>query len=226
MPPSIDTVLFDAFNTLWHPARAVADMWADVLKKFGAVRTAKEIISAVAEHQTWMEPRALCFETSGHPVDDETIEALWTEFDGRVLPSLGVHVSDEAVVSNAFPIFSDFNALYDDTVEVLASVRRMGYRMAIVSNGVYQRRAAARLGVAEYFDSIIGSWHVGFMNPDPEISTWHWGNWASRRNRRSWLAIGGITTWKAPGRWECARYTLDAERLSTNLGTKYRPSTG
>ena len=144
-------------------------MWADVLDQFGAARTAKEIMSSVAEHQPWMESQGWSFETSGQPVGDEEIEALWTDFDGRVLRSLGVHVSDEAVVSNVFPIFNDFNALYDDTVEVLESVRRMGYRMAIVSNGVYQRRAAARLGVAEYFESIIGSWHVGFMKPDPEI---------------------------------------------------------
>ena len=80
-----------------------------------------------------------------------------------------VHVSDETVVSNVLPMFGDLNSLYDDTVEVLASVRMMGYRMAIVSNGVYQRRAAARLGVAEYFDSVVGSWHEGFMKPDPEM---------------------------------------------------------
>lgn len=139
MASRTDAVLFHAFNTLWCQARPVADIWADALAHFGAIRTAKEIMSVVAEHELWMGPRVLSFETSRQPVDDESIETLWTEFDGRVLRSLGVRVSDEAVVSNVFPIFTGFNALCDETSEVLESVRKMGYRMAIVSNGVYQR---------------------------------------------------------------------------------------
>ncbi len=169
MPSSIHAVLFDAFNTLWRPARPLVDMWADVLAQFGAVRAGSDIMSAVAEHQPSLERRALTFETSGRPVDDDTIAALWTKFDRQVLRSLGIEVLDEQVASNVFPIFADFGSLYDDAVEVLASVRTMGYRMAIVSNGVHQQRVAARLGIAGYFDIIIGSWHVGCKKPGPDI---------------------------------------------------------
>ena len=41
--------------------------------------------------------------------------------------------------------------------------------MAIVSNGVYQQRNAARMGIEKFFDSMIGSWHVGFLKPDAGI---------------------------------------------------------
>jgi HAD superfamily hydrolase (TIGR01549 family) len=169
MASRIDAVLFDAYYTLWFPARTVEEMWADVLDQFGTFRTHREIMSAVAEHDRWKELRLLSFETSEQPVDDETIEVLWADFDGRVLHSLGVHASDEAVASKVLPVFNDFNALYDDTLEVLASIRKLGYRIGIVSNGGYQRRAAARLGIERYFESIVGSWHVGFMKPDPKI---------------------------------------------------------
>ena len=40
--------------------------------------------------------------------------------------------------------------------------------MAIVSDGVYQEEAARRMGIAEYFNAIIGSIHVGVRKPMPE----------------------------------------------------------
>ena len=66
-------------------------------------------------------------------------------------------------------MFDGLDVLYDDTVDVLASLQEMGFPMAIVSNGVYQQRNAARMGIEKFFDSIIDSWHVGFMKPDARI---------------------------------------------------------
>jgi putative hydrolase of the HAD superfamily len=67
------------------------------------------------------------------------------------------------------PVFAGLGVLYDDTVDVLASLQEMGFPMVIVSNGVYQQRNAARMGIEKFFDSIIGSCHVGFMKLDARI---------------------------------------------------------
>ena len=169
MPSKINTILFDAIGTLWHPARPITEMWMDVLLRFDVVRTPQEIFLAATEHLHWQAPQFLAFETSGQPVDDETIEAVWLEFDKRVLQSLGINASTDDIVREVYPIFEDFNALYENTVDVLASIQDMGYRMVMVSNGVYQRKAVAKLKILNLFDSIIGSFHVGFMKPDPKI---------------------------------------------------------
>ena len=66
-------------------------------------------------------------------------------------------------------MFDGLDVLYDDTVDVLASLQEMGFPMAIVSNGVYQQRNAARMGIEKFSDSIIGSCPVGFMKPDARI---------------------------------------------------------
>ena len=53
-PSTIDTVLFDAVDTLWHQSGSILDIWADVLEQFAAIRTTKEIIRADFEHQPWL----------------------------------------------------------------------------------------------------------------------------------------------------------------------------
>ena len=45
----------------------------------------------------------------------------------------------------------------------------MGTQVAMVSNGVNQERTSLLLGIERYFDSFVGSIHVGHAKPDPEI---------------------------------------------------------
>ena len=169
MQPRIDTILFDAVNTLWHETHSIIDVWAEVLGRFDTVRSPKEIFMAEVEHLPWLHEHANSLETSGRPASDETIETLWAGFNQLILRSLGMDVPIETVVSKVLPVFDGIDVLYDDTLDVLTALQRMGYRMAIVSNGVYQQKNAAMMGIEKYFDTIIGSWHVGYMKPDPEI---------------------------------------------------------
>ena len=138
-PSTIDTVLFDAVDTLWLQSGSILDIWADF------------------EHQPWLEPQLASFEISGKPVSDEAINAFWIEFDRRMLRSLGIEASVESVVSKVLPMFAGLDVLYDDTVDVLASLQEMGFPIAIVTNEVYQQRNAARMGIEKFFDSFIGS---------------------------------------------------------------------
>ena len=168
-PSTIDTVLFDAVNTLWHQLGSILDIWANVLEQFDAIRTPGEIIRTDFEHQPWLVTQVASFETSGKPVSDKAINALWIEFDQRMLRSLGIAASIESVVSNALPGFSGLDVLYNDTVDVLASLQETGFPMAIVSNGVCQQRNAARIEIEKFFDSIISARHVGFMETNARI---------------------------------------------------------
>ena len=60
--------------------------------------------------------------------------------------------------------------LYDDVFPVLASLRRRGVRTALISNCSHSTRPVVeRLGLDAVFDSIILSFEVHAMKPDPAI---------------------------------------------------------
>ena len=59
---------------------------------------------------------------------------------------------------------------YPDTAAVLASLKRQGLRIAVVSNIAFDLRPAfAALGVLEDVDEYVLSYEVGAVKPNPEI---------------------------------------------------------
>ena len=60
--------------------------------------------------------------------------------------------------------------LYDETLDVLATLRHRGIRLALLSNvGPEPRPTLARLGLTGMFDAEVLSLEVGVVKPDPEI---------------------------------------------------------
>ncbi len=59
--------------------------------------------------------------------------------------------------------------LYSEVDDVLEQLRSDGYWLGIVSNGVNQDKSAGVLRIADYFEVIVWSAHVGFSKPMPQI---------------------------------------------------------
>ena len=94
---------------------------------------------------------------------------MWAASETRVIDRLGLAADPNRLRRAAAQRFTVNFELYSETMEVLEEIRATGTKMAIVSNGVNQERTARQLDVDEYFFDIIGSVHVGFAKPDPEI---------------------------------------------------------
>lgn len=61
---------------------------------------------------------------------------------------------------------------YPDTAEVLAALKQLGIRTAVVSNIAFNIRPAfAAIGADEYVDEFVLSFEVGAVKPNPEIFT-------------------------------------------------------
>ena len=115
-----------------------------------------------------LTPEWQAFETSGVPAEPSALDAFLKGFNRLVQRELGVKLDLDSVQPKIGDRYIDNRQLYPDTLPVLRGLQD-SYRMAIVSNGVYQEERSSRLGMSAYFDAIIGSLHVGFRKPMRQI---------------------------------------------------------
>lgn len=162
-------VFLDAFNTLWYVKRPPTQIWHELLADMNEGRSIEQIRAAEKREQAELSERWEGLETSGRPNDMSVIDAVWEDYDSKVLNHLGLSVDRNTLKSEIIPRFANMLALFDEAREVLAALRGQGYRIAIVSNGGQQESAAKQFGIDRYIDAIVGSWHVGFKKPMPEI---------------------------------------------------------
>jgi len=151
-----EAVLLDLYDTIvwseWFRMRDTMaaligdEMEADRLQKaFEATRPAR----GVGEFEGARGDMAAVLEAAGVAHDDVLIDGL-VELERSHLEN-GVH-------------------LYDDVFPVLASLGKRGVRTGLVSNCSHSTRPVVeRLGLEEVFDSVILSFEVRSMKPDPAI---------------------------------------------------------
>ncbi|MFN2464956.1 MAG: HAD family hydrolase [Candidatus Dormibacteria bacterium] len=147
----------------------------------------------------------------------EMAREFWTEYNLLVLGGLGIEGERltelvEAVYTRAWS--PDAWQPFPDALPTLDELRRMGIRMAIVSNFVDTLPEVCRShGLTEYFEVIVASVDAGAMKPDKRIwdvalrrmgvdpgSAWHVGDnyWADVMGARAagihpvFLDRGGI----------------------------------
>lgn len=162
-------VLFDAYDTLWYQTRSHVEIWGGLLAQLGHERPLGDIWDAVEGALGVFTPRYRAFETSGKRADPSELLQLWEDWDVHILEHLGVELSRDVVSSKVMPGWDADLALYPEVVDALEQLRSDGYRLGIVSNGVNQEKSTDALGIAEYFELIVGSAHVGFRKPMPQI---------------------------------------------------------
>jgi HAD superfamily hydrolase (TIGR01549 family) len=111
-------------------------------------------------------------ETQSASATDDQVRDYFRRFDKHVLDAVGLIDDQIEVISRIEDWFRDFGwptELFPEVLLVLEEIRRREIRMAIVSNGYGQVGLAAQLGIAGFFDSIVGSHYVDYEKPMPEI---------------------------------------------------------
>lgn len=97
-------------------------------------------------------------------------DKVFDEYDRKILKD-GKKL-DREVFFNDFLRFYTTNCVpYHFTDNVLSSLRKKGYKIGLITNGVseIQRAKVCALGIEKYFDSIIISGEFGKNKPDPSI---------------------------------------------------------
>jgi HAD superfamily hydrolase (TIGR01549 family) len=169
MMTSYTAVLFDAGGTLWYARKTVVEVWHEVLAAQGQEVSIEQINDAWQTMQPMRQGQGDAFETSGTPTSLAGVQEYLDRFNRKFLGELKIMDEDATLAGRVHNGFENNRVLYPETAEVLEELQGRGYRMAIVSNGYEQEQTAAKLGIASYFDTIIGSFYVGFRKPMPEI---------------------------------------------------------
>ena len=166
---AISAVLFDAGGTLWRVKAPRAEVWGGLLSEMGFDVPLERLDQAVEEADQQVAPRWDALDASGRPNGPSAIEDLWDDWAEIVLQGVDVRLDIEQLRPRLSERYRGNRELYPETLGVLTRLRDMGLRMAIVSNGVDQEANTVRRGIAGFFETVIGSIHVGFAKPAPEI---------------------------------------------------------
>jgi len=166
-------VLFDADDTLWHSAGwSNENVWHTMLGEFGFELELEAVEEALKSATTTLQSEWNAIQTRGTPATAEEVGAYFRRLDKHVLDTLGLVHDEEAMIDRVEVWFGAFVRpveLFPDTTGVLGEIRRLGFRVGIVSNNFYQSGTARRVGIATYFDTIVDTGSTGYRKPMPEI---------------------------------------------------------
>jgi putative hydrolase of the HAD superfamily len=152
--PTYDAVLLDLYDTLvWSDwltwQHALADRLQISPQAMGEVFTITRPARSKGDNADESADMAAILEAAGHPPDPDLVAELLA-MEGELMRDR-VH-------------------LYDDSLEVVRELRSRGVKTALVSNCSYNTvPIVERLGLEAEFDSVILSFQVHAMKPEPEI---------------------------------------------------------
>ncbi|MDQ7848827.1 MAG: HAD family hydrolase [Armatimonadota bacterium] len=178
--PLLQGAIFDLFGTLVRPLRphlsAVGPNSSDVFEEANTAGLLR-----------WAQARGLPVPAEAAEVVHEARQWMWTETaaTGRQLLNRQAMAraaqrlgwpQDPAFLEEASWVFFQpeiaMIAPYPDAADVLAALRDMGLRLAVVSNASDHRlveAVLARTGLAQYLDPVVSSAGYGRIKPDPGI---------------------------------------------------------
>lgn len=165
----INTIFFDAADTLFYIKEGLGNTYASVAKKHGADPDPNLLRKAFSKAFPSAPPLAF------GAVCDEERKVLeknyWRDIVKKVYQEVGMFDGFDSHFDELFEVFrSDAWDIYPETKEVLITLKRHNYRLGIISNfdsRVYD--VMNNLEIHEYFDSFIISSEAGHAKPDPDI---------------------------------------------------------
>jgi len=166
----IKTVFFDAAGTLMRPVRPVGESYALVAGNYGMSVPAAEVSARF--RACFGNAPPLAFPAAENNGIRELERGWWRALVARVFEPYGRFERFDEYFTDLFAYFSraDSWRLFPETEETLASLKRRGLKLAVISNfdsrlfGILEG-----LGVAAEFESILISSHAGYAKPAPEI---------------------------------------------------------
>ena len=156
-----DVVLFDAAETLFTTRGSVGEIYGEVARRYGSISKPADIQAAFIRQ----------FRHSG-PVTTENEKGWWKDVVYRVFGDVGMVANFDRFFDEVYEQFRDGRGwrLFPETLEVLEELRRLHYRLGVISNfdsRVYS--VMESLNILAYFESVTISSETGYAKPHPEI---------------------------------------------------------
>jgi putative hydrolase of the HAD superfamily len=166
----VKTVFFDAAGTLMRPVRRVGESYALVAGSYGMNVQPAEVSARF--RACFGNAPPLAFPGAENNGIQQLERDWWKALVARVFEPYGRFERFDEYFKDLFAYFSraDSWRLFPETEETLASLKRRGLKLAVISNfdsrlfGILEG-----LGVASEFESILISSHAGYAKPAPEI---------------------------------------------------------
>lgn len=162
-------VLFDAGETILHPAPSFPELFADVLGRFGYAvdeTTIRGGLSEIPQRFVQAAERRELWTTS-----PERSRAFWTSVYDRFLARLGLPTGD-GLQDALYSAFTDVRnyALFDDVRPTFDMLTRAGVRLGLVSNfESWLDDLLVHLDIRDAFDVRVISGVEGVEKPDRAI---------------------------------------------------------
>ena len=168
----LQAVFFDMGSTLSHQDPTREDVISRFLLDRGHPQSLDSIRRALLKSDTWwhlwIEKRPFGWN------DDKLRERMRQQYRQTFLETLGLENTDGLRQSlddlwNT-SIMRRHNAIYPDVLPTIAALRERGLKLALVSNWDTSLNSHCDdLGLTPHFDTIVGSFYVGYEKPDPRI---------------------------------------------------------
>lgn len=166
---NINTIFFDAADTLFYIEKGLGNTYAQVAKKHGANPDPGDLRKAFSRAFTSAPPLAF----GGVSDEDRNVleKNYWRDIVENVYNEVGMFEGFDAHFDELFEVFrSNAWAIFPETKKVLSELKQKNYKLGIISNfdsRVYN--VMSDLEIHEYFDSFIISSEAGHAKPDPNI---------------------------------------------------------
>jgi len=156
-----DVVLFDAAETLFTTRGTVGEIYGEVAQRYGSRSRPTEIQAAFIRQ----------FRHSG-PLTTDNEKEWWKDVVYRVFSDVGMVSDFDRFFDDVYEQFRDGRGwrLFPETMEVLEELRRLQYKLGVISNfdsRVYS--VMKSLEILTFFGSVTISSETGYAKPDPEI---------------------------------------------------------
>ncbi len=167
---NIDAIFFDAVGTLFEVRGSVGKIYSERAREHGISADAelldRRFREAFARKSCEPLPPPGCGNTA------KLEKMWWMEVVAHVFAGQVPQELFSGLFEDVFAFFSTGKAwlLLPDACRALRELRRMGFRLGIISN--YDSRLVdllADLGIHRHFEQVILSWHTGAAKPDPAI---------------------------------------------------------
>ncbi len=169
----IKAVFFDAGGTLLYIHPSVGNVYADVTREMGVELSNERIESRLRE--IWEEYAPTNAVREGdYRASDERDRKMWKEFLRRLYDDID-QLQDLNFDDWFQQVFNRFGKpktfeLYEETLETLATLRKDGYHVGVVSNWDSRLISICEgLGVDEHVDFILPSAVAGYRKPSSKI---------------------------------------------------------
>lgn len=163
-------IFFDAAGTLMRPVRPIGQSYGLLAESYGMNVPPAEISARFRAAFSSAPPLAFSGAASG---EIKTLEyAWWKKLVWKVFEPYGPFSRFDEYFAELFAYFAraDSWALFPETLETLAALKKKGLSLAVISNFDSRLFAILQgLDVSSSFDSIVISSHAGYAKPDARI---------------------------------------------------------